>query len=315
MTNSTQTARAVQFDRYGDRDVLEVREVPVPEPGPADVVVAVRAAGINPGEVIIRSGGLHAMYPATFPSGEGTDFSGEVVAVGDAVTTVSVGDAVLGYSWSRSSHATHVCVPAEQVVAKPEALSWEVAGSLDVAGTTAWAAVAGVNPQAGETVVVAGATGGVGSLVVQLLVARGVRVLGIASERSAAWLRDHGAVPVAYGEGLAGRLRDAAPDGVDAVIDLFGGDYLHLALELGVAKDRIDTIVFSDAARELGIRMAGAAALPHDQVPDVLSELARMLAEGELELPISATYPLDDVRAAYEELERRHTLGKIVLIP
>lgn len=305
----------MRFDQYGDRSVLHVRDIPMPQPGAHDVLVAVRAAGINPGETIIRSGGLHALYPATFPSGEGTDFAGQVVAVGDEVSGVAVGDEVLGYSWTRSSHATHVVVPAEQVVPKPANLSWEVAGSLDVAGTTAWAAVEGVHPVAGETVVVAGATGGVGSLVVQLLVARGVRVLGIASARSAAWLRDHGVIPVEYGDGLAERLREQAPDGIDAFIDLFGDEYLHVAAELGVPAERTDTVVFSAAAKDLGISMAGAAALPHEQVPHVLTELARMLASGEIEMPIARTYPLDEVVAAFEDLERRHTLGKIVLIP
>lgn len=315
MTTDKRQARAVRFDRYGDRDVLEVRNIPTPEPGPGDVLVAVRAAGINPGETIIRSGGLDALYPATFPSGEGTDFAGQVIAVGAAVTNIHVGQAVLGYSWERSSHATHVVVPSDHVIPKPEGLSWEVAGSLDVAGTTAWAAVEGIHPAAGETVAVAGATGGVGSLVVQLLVARGVRVLGIASSRSAQWLHEHGAIPVAYGDGLVQRLQEQAPDGINAFIDLFGENYLHLAAELGIPHDRTDTIVFSEAARELGTTMAGAAALPHDQVPRVLTELAERLATGELEMPIAATYPLDDVAAAFAELEQRHTLGKIVLIP
>lgn len=315
MTASSDQARAVRFDRFGGREVLEVRDVPVPQPGPDEVLVRVRAAGINPGEAMIRAGLLEALYPATFPSGEGTDFSGEVLEVGERVTDVFAGQEVLGYSWTRSSHATHVVVPAHQVVPKPEKLSWEVAGSLDVAGTTAWAAVEGVRPEQGETVVVAGATGGVGSLVVQLLVARGVRVLGIASARSADWLRTHGAVPVEYGAGLVRRLQEAAPEGIDAFIDLFGEDYLRVAAELGVPQERTDTIVFSEASRELGTTMAGAAALPHDQVPHVLTELARMLTEGELEMPIAATYPLEEVVAAFEELEQRHTTGKIVLIP
>lgn len=314
-TISPDAARAVRFDRYGERDVLEVREIPMSHPGPDEVLVEVRAAGINLGESIIRRGGLHQMYPATFPSGQGTDFSGRVIEVGSSVTSVEPGDDVLGYSWSRSSHATHVVVPAVQVVPKPADLPWGVAGALDVAGTTAWAAVDGVHPAPGETVVVAGATGGVGSLVVQLLVAQGAEVLGIASARSAAWLETHGATPVEYGDGLEERLRTAAPGGIDAFIDLHGVDYLHLAARLGVAADRTDTVVFSSAARELGTTMAGAAALPHEQVPAVLTELAESLASGRMELPVASTYPLDDVVDAFAALETGHTLGKIVLVP
>ena len=309
------TARAVRFDRYGSRDVLDVREVPVPRPGADEVLVAVRAAGINPGETLIRSGALHDLLPATFPSGQGTDLAGTVVEVGSGVRGTAVGDEVLGYSWTRASHATHVVVPAAQLVAKPAGLPWEVAGALDVAGTTAWAAVRGIGPVAGEVVAVSAASGGVGALVVQLLVRRGVTVLGIASGRSAAWLSAHGVVPVEYGDGLADRLRAAAPAGIDAFIDLFGPGYLRLAVELGVPTDRIDTVVFSDAAGELGVRMAGAATLADEEVPDVLRQLAELLAAGEVELPIAARYPLDRVADAFAELERRHTLGKIVLVP
>ena len=313
------TARAVRLDGYGDRDVLDVRDVPMPTPGAGEVLVEVRAAGINPGEAIIRSGALHDLLPATFPSGQGTDFAGTIVglglALGPGVEGVSVGDDVLGYSWTRSSHATHVVVPAHQVVPKPAELPWEVAGSLDVAGTTAEAAVRGIEPVAGEVVAVSAASGGVGTLVVQLLVRRGVTVLGIASGRSAAWLTAHGVVPVEYGDGLADRLRAAAPDGIDAFIDLFGPDYLRLAVELGVPTDRIDTVVFSDTAGELGVRMAGAATLPDEEVQEVLRRLSGLLAAGEIELPIAARYPLDRVADAFAELERRHSLGKIVLIP
>ena len=313
-TPSEQT-RAVRFDRYGGREVLSVRDVPMPRPGAGEVLVAVRAAGINPGETTIRSGALHHMLPGTFPSGEGTDLAGVVLEVGQGVEQFHRGDEVLGYSWKRSSHATHTVVPAAQLIDKPAALSWEVAGALEVAGTTASAAIRGVDPQPGEVVAVSGATGGVGTLVVQLLVRRGVRVVGIASASSADWLTAHGAIPVQYGDGVGDRLRTAVPDGIDAFIDLFGPEYLHLAVDLGVGTDRIDTIVPSSDAAELGVKMAGSAALPEAEIPSVLRELAGLLATGDIELPIAATYPLDQVADAFEQLERRHTLGKIVLLP
>ena len=315
MSLSAGRARAVRFDRYGGREVLSVRNIPVPTPGAGEVLVQVRAAGINPGEVLIRSGALHERLPATFPSGEGTDLAGTVLDTGPGVDKFSVGDEVLGYSWTRSSHATHTVVPATQLIPKPAGLGWEVAGALDVAGTTAYAAVRAVNPQRGEVVAVSAATGGVGTLVTQLLVQRGVSVLGIASATSGRWLTEHGATAVSYGDGLADRLRAEAPGGIHAFIDLFGPQYVRLAAGLQVPVDRIDTVVVSDAARELGVRMDGAAALPEAQVPAVLHELADMLASGVLELPIAATYPLDRVADAYAHLEGRHTLGKIVLLP
>jgi NADPH2:quinone reductase len=307
--------RAVRFDRYGGREVLSVRDVPRPVPGPDEVLVEVRAAGINPGEALIRSGALHERLPATFPSGQGTDLAGVVLEVGADVEAFAPGDAVLGFSWTRSSQATHTVVPSTQLILKPDALPWAVAGALDVAGTTAYAAVAAVNPGPGDVVAVAGATGGVGTLVVQLLARRGATVLGIASAASAPWLRARGATPVEYGAGLDDRLRAAAPNGIHAFIDLFGPQYVRLAVELGVPLDRINTIVRSPAAVELGVRMEGSAALPEKEVLGVLRELADLLALGALELPIAATYPLDRVADAFEQLEGRHTLGKIVLLP
>ena len=234
--------RAVRFDRYGDRDVLYVADVDVPEPAAGEVLVEVRAAAINPGEASIRKGLLDERFPATFPSGEGTDLAGVVTAVGDGVSEFAPGDEVLGWSWQRSSHADYVTVPASQLVTKPEGLSWEVAGSLNVAGATAWAAVAAVEPQPGETVGVSAAAGGVGSIAVQLLRMRGARVIGIASAANHAWLLAHDVIGVEYGDGLEARVRDAAPDGLDAFVDTFGPEYVDLALALGVAPERIDTV-------------------------------------------------------------------------
>ncbi|HZE15370.1 MAG TPA: alcohol dehydrogenase catalytic domain-containing protein, partial [Mycobacterium sp.] len=134
-------ARAVRFDRYGGRDVLYVTDIDMPSPGPGEVLVEVRAAGINPGEAAIRVGALHEMFPATFPSGEGSDLAGVILAVGPEVTEFAVGDEVMGFSLRRSSHATHTVVPVDQLIAKPPQLSWEVAGSLYIVGCTAYAAV------------------------------------------------------------------------------------------------------------------------------------------------------------------------------
>jgi len=306
----------VRFDRYGGVDVLHLADVDIPEPAPGEVLVEVRAAGINPGEASIREGYLDAQFPATFPSGEGSDLAGVVSAVGPGVTAFGVGDEVLGWSWRRSSHAEFVTVPADQLITKPAGLDWPVAGSLYVVAATAYAAVRAVAAPAadtftGETVAVSAAAGGVGSVVVQLLALRGARVLGIASEANHEWLRAHGAIPVSYGDDLPDRLRAAAPEGIDAFIDLFGPDYVRLAVELGIARDRIETIISFEAAQEFGTRAAGST---DGTSTAILSEMADHVAAGRIEIPIAATYPLDGVREAFEALEQRHTRGKIVLM-
>jgi NADPH:quinone reductase-like Zn-dependent oxidoreductase len=305
-------ARAVRFDHYGDGDVLYVADVEVPLPAVGEVVVQVRAAGINPGEAAIRSGAMATMFPATFPSGEGSDLAGVISAVGEDVTDFAVGDEVLGWSWRRSSHAEYVAVPVTQLIRKPPQLSWEVAGSLYVVGCTAYAAVRAVGVSKGDVVAVSAAAGGVGVVVVQLLAIKGATVLGIASESNHDWLRAHGAMPVAYGDGLADRLRAAAPRGIDAFIDLFGPQYVELAVELGIPPERIETIISRAKAQEVGAKVEGSG---DASTTEVLSEIAELVASGEIEIPIAATYPLEKVRDAYAELEERHTRGKIVLVP
>jgi NADPH2:quinone reductase len=308
----TGTARAVRFDHYGGGDVLYVADVPMPSPAAGEVVAAVKAAGINPGEASIRKGLLHDRFPATFPSGQGSDLAGVVTGLGDGVDTWAAGDEVLGFSWERSSHATHVAVPADQLVRKPPELSWEVAGSLYVVGCTAYAAVRAAGAERGDTVAVSAAAGGVGGVVIQLLRIKGATVLAIASPANHDWLSAHGAVPVAYGEGLTDRLRTAAPDGIDAFIDLFGPEYVELALELGVDPARIETIIAREKAKEVGAKNEGSA---DASTAEVLSEMAELAASGQVEIPIAATYSLERVRDAFAELEARHTRGKIVLIP
>lgn len=310
MTDST--ARAVQFDQWGARDVLHVTDIPMPIAAAGEVVVAVKAAGINPGEAGIRSGGYNGRAPGNFPSGQGSDLAGIVVEVGDGVDDIAVGDEVLGFSWRRSSQATHVAVPASQLIPKPAEMSWEVAGALYVVACAAYAAVSAVDPQHGETVAVSGAAGGVGTVVVQMLALRGVHVLGIASATNDEWLRDHGAIPVNYGPGLGLRLTAAAPDGIDAFIDLFGPAYVQLAVALGIPRDRIQTIIAFQMAHLLGTRSESSESVSNQRV---LTEMAALVASGDIEIPIAATYPLDRVQEAFGELELRHTRGKIVLIP
>jgi NADPH:quinone reductase-like Zn-dependent oxidoreductase len=307
-------SKAVRFDHYGGIDVLEVRDVPRPSPGDGEVLVAVKAAGINPGEALIRQGAFHEIYPATFPSGQGSDLAGVVTDVGAGVDTFKVGDEVLGFTDQRASHAEFVVVPANQVTAKPPAVSWEVAGGLFVAGTTAYAAVGSVDLTSDDTVAVAGAAGGVGSIAVQLAKRTGAAVLGIAGSSNDEWLTAHGAIPVNYGHDLADRLGAAAPSGrIDAFLDFFGGGYVELAVtELGVAPDRVDTIIDFPALERFGVKFVGNVDASDS---GVLAELAALIAAGDLEVPIAEVIPLDEVQRAYRTLEQRHTRGKIVLRP
>jgi NADPH:quinone reductase-like Zn-dependent oxidoreductase len=307
--------KAVRFDEYGDVDVLTVADVPVPDPGPGQVLVRVKAAGINPGEAKIREGLLHALWPATFPSGQGSDLAGVVDRLGPGVTTVAAGDEVIGWVDTRSAQAEYAVVDADNLAGKPADVPWEVAGALGVAGFTAWAAIRAVNLTAGDTVAVSAAAGGVGSLTVQLARRAGATVVGIAGPHNQEWLREHGAIPVRYGEDLVGRIFDAllTTPQVDAFIDTHGGDYVEFAInELGVEPSRVDTIVRFDAVREYGVKSEGNAA---GASAANLAELARLVAAGELEVPIAATYPLDRVREAYTRLATGHVRGKIVLLP
>ena len=304
--------KAVRFDEYGGVDVLKVVDVPVPEPGPGQVLVRVKAAGINPGEAKIRDGLLHERWPAAFPEGEGSDLAGIVERLGPDVTTVAEGDEVIGWVDTRSSHAEYAVVEAEHLTPKPASLPWEIAGALPVVGFTAWAAVRAVALKPGDTLVVSGAAGGVGSLAVQLARREEATVVGLAGPANHAWLTKHGVIPVSYGDGVADRIREAAPT-TDAFIDTYGCDYIELALdELGVDPARIDTIARFDAAGKYGVKAEGNAV---GASAATLGELAGLVAAGELEVPIAATYPLTQVRDAFAELAKGHTRGKIVLLP
>ncbi len=304
--------RAVQYDSYGGPEVLEVRDVPRPVPGPAHVLVEVRAAGINPGEAAIREGAFAQRWPSNFPSGQGSDLAGVVVELGSEISDWGIGDEVLGFTDDRASHAEYVAVDANHLARKPAGLSWERAGALHVVGATAWAAVGALALSPADTVVISGAAGGVGSLAVQLARRTGASVIGLAGTANHGWLTGHGVQPLTYGDGVADRIREAAPDGVDAFLDTHGGGYVDLALFLGVRPARINTIIDFAAVEKHGVLTVGNA---EGGTAEVLAELARLIADGDLDVPIAATFPLQDVRAAYRQLEQRHTRGKIVLIP
>jgi NADPH:quinone reductase-like Zn-dependent oxidoreductase len=301
----------VRFDHYGGVDVLQIVDVDCPRPGRGQLLIAVKAAGINPGEAKIRQGLLHDRFPATFPSGEGSDLAGVVEEVGEGVDMFGPGDEVIGWTDNRASQAEFVVIEAEHATRRPLGVPWEVAGALFVAGCTAYATVRAVAAGAGDVLVVSGAAGGVGGIAVQLARLKGAKVIGLASEPNHDWLRAHGVIAVSYGDGVEERIRAAANGTVDAFIDTVGSGYVELALSLRVAPGRIDTIA-DFAAAGLGVKLDGNAA---GASAVVLAELAGLIAEGKLEVPIARAYPLEQVRDAYSELEHGHTRGKIVLVP
>lgn len=301
-------SRFVQYTEFGGPEILTVVEVPTPSPGPGEALVRVHAAGLNPVDYKIFHGGpAAAAYGAHLPSGVGNDYAGIVEALGEGVTTLSVGDAVLGGARNLAV-ADYVVAAADTLVPKPEALPFEVAGSLSVAARTAAATVRYLALTAADTVLVSAAAGGVGVLAVQLARRAGATVVGTASEANHAFLTDLGVIPVAYGDGLVERLREAAPQGYTAALDTHGPDTISAALELGIPIERIVTIAAYGDAAQGAAAVGGAQATPTD-----LAEVAQLLADGEIQLPIEATYPIEQVRAAYEHLLTGHLRGKIVI--
>ncbi|WP_426569940.1 NADP-dependent oxidoreductase [Streptomyces canus] len=301
--------RAVKFSQYGGPEVLGIHDVPRPDPGPGEALVRVVVAPVNPGEAGIREGVFADMWPAHFPEGQGNDFAGWVVALGQGVNDFTIGDEVIGYL-PRAAQADYVVSPAAILTPKPADIPWEAAAPLSAVGVTAWAAVHAVDPQPGETVVVSAAAGGVGSLAAQLARLRGTTVIGTAGDHNADFLRSLDVIPVRHGPGLAERLRALAPRGIDAYVDTFGQGNVDTAIALGVRPQRINTIADGRAVARYGVR---SEAQEGSFSREVVAELAGLVSRGSLTVPISAVYPLEEVQEAYRQVQRRHTRGKIVL--
>ncbi|MGP8100524.1 MAG: NADP-dependent oxidoreductase [Candidatus Cybelea sp.] len=302
--------KAVQLSAYGGVDQLRIVDVAKPEPDAGEVVVRVVAAGTNPGEISIREGLLRDVFPMDFPFGQGADFAGRIDSVGAGVAGFVPGEEVLGWTDGRAAQAEYVASSPSQLIPKPASLDWFRAGSLFVVATTAVGAVRAVSLKSGDVVAVSGAAGGVGSLAVQLARRAGARVIGIASDENAEYLRSVGVEPVAYGDGLAERLRELAPKGLGAFIDLFGGGYVELAVSLGVPRERINTIIDFAAAQKHGAKTDGSSAAASRET---LASVANLVAWGEIVMPLTAIYPFALLRDAYAELARRRARGKIVL--
>ena len=302
--------RAVQLSAYGGVDQLEIVDLPKPEAQTGEVVVRVVAAGTNPGEISIREGFLQHIFPMDFPFGQGTDFAGRIDSVGAQITGFAPGDEVLGWTDRRTAQAEYLVSSPSNLVPKPPALDWFRAGSLFVVATTAVAAVHAVSLKPGDVVAVSGAAGGVGSLAVQLARRTGAHVIGIASDANADFLRSVGVTPIAYGDGLLDRLRALTPKGVDAFIDLYGQGYVELALALGIARERVNTIIDFAGAQKHGVKSDGSAEAASRET---LASVANLIAWGQIVMPLTAIYPFALLRDAYSELARRKTRGKIVL--
>ncbi|GAB3616129.1 NADP-dependent oxidoreductase [Okibacterium endophyticum] len=304
--------RAVRYNRFGGPDVLEIVTLPVPTPGDGEVLLAVRAAGLNPIDSKLRSGVVPQPDPV-FPYGIGQDVAGRVVSAAPGArysdgTEIAVGDDVLGWV-ERGSVAERVIAPAATLTLKPRELPWEVAGSLMTAGLTARAAIDVLDIGPGDTVLVSAAAGGVGLLYSQLAIAREATVIGTAGPRNHDFLRKIGVIPVEYGPGLVERVRALASDGVTAVQDNFGRETIDAGLALGLPPERIVSIVDHAAVAELGLSTPGR----YERSAVTLGAIAALVAAGTLILPIEASFSLSEVRAAFELLEGRHLRGKVVI--
>lgn len=298
-------AREVRFSGFGGPDVLEVVEVPTPEPGEGEVLVEVFAAGLNPVESAIRRGDHPERWPIELPARQGRDLAGVVVATGSGAQRFSHGDEVMGFV-DHGAQATHVVVPEVNLLTRPPALSWEVAGSLYTAGTTAWNAVEGLGLSPRDTIVITAAAGGVGCLAAQFARIRGATVIGTSVETRFDFLRQFGVIPTEYGPALAERVRALTPEPVSAFLDFLGGQ-TAAAEELGVPASRVLTIFDWDAIDEHDAVRASAG----DVV--ALGRVASLAAARRIRLPIADVFSLDAVADAYRALDKREAPGKIVL--
>ncbi|SHZ73390.1 Putative oxidoreductase [Mycobacteroides abscessus subsp. abscessus] len=309
---SLAAGRAVQLESFGGPEVLAIREIPAPQASAGHIRVRVRAAGLNPMDWFMTSDAdTAARFGLSLPCGFGTDYAGIVDQIGDAVTDFAVGDRVFGGILSRSV-ADYVVIDTAGTIAAggqahhtPDGVDDRTAATLAIAGATASAALAVVGAGPGDTLLVGGAGGGVGVFAVQLARIAGAKVIGTGSASSAEALRALGAEPVSYGDGLVEQVRALAPAGVTAAVDLHGTETVQAARELGVPDERITTI----AAQVDGITAANGA----NATAGALDEIANLVASSQLRVPIAASFPMEQIRAAVELQAGRHVHGKVVI--
>jgi NADPH:quinone reductase-like Zn-dependent oxidoreductase len=306
-------SRAVIYETFGGPEVLQLREVAEPHAGPGEVRVRVAAAGLNPMDWLIPARPeAAAQFGLSLPSGFGYDFAGVVDEAGEGATGFAAGDRVYGGALAKAA-ADFVVVktPAEGaggLFRTPDGISDVVASALPVAGATAAAALAAIGLRFGDTVLIGGAAGGVGVFAVQLATLAGATVIGTASEGTFEFLRQLGAQPVAYGPGLADRVRALVPGWVTAATDLFGTETAETALALGVPPDRISTVAAGPNPPG-GVRATGGI----DAEPDALDRIAAAILAGRITVPIAAVFPIERIRDAVTLQAGRHVHGKIVV--
>lgn len=303
--------KAVALTRFGGPEVLRETELPLPVPEAGTVRVRVRAAGVQPADTMVRRGEVPPNVAVSLPAVLGNEFAGVVDAVGARVTEFAFGDEVLGWSML-GSYAEAVVVPVEQLVPKPPAMPWEVAGAMSASGQTAHRALRELRVGAGDTVLVHAAAGGVGSAAVQIAAAWGATVVGTASPANHDYVRSLGAVPVAYGDGLADRVRAVAPQGVDAALDAAGRGALDASVELIADRTRIGTVIDFPGAARLGVTALRGG--PGARTRERLGELVALYEKGALDVHIRVRLPLADAAEAHRIVEEGHGRGKVVLI-
>ncbi|WP_301171339.1 NADP-dependent oxidoreductase [Brevibacillus nitrificans] len=301
--------KAVAFSEFGSVDVLELIELEDPMVRPGEVRVKVKAAGVLPFDCKVRSGWNPPMQAVQFPQVLGNEFAGIVDQVGKGVTKFDVGDEVLGFTLMKS-YAEYVLATPEQIVRKPKNMPWEIAGGFSGNGQGAHMALQALKVKEGDTVLIHAAAGGLGTFAVQLAKEWGAKtVIGTASEQNHAYLCELGAIPVQYGAGLVDRVREIAPEGVDAALDASGPEALLASVGLVKDKERIRTMVAVELAQKLQIPPISGT-----RSGERLAELVDLYAKGKLNIHIRKAYRLDEAASAHATVESGHGRGKVVLI-
>ena len=299
--------KAVQFNEYGGPEVLHVVDIDEPHAGPGQVRIAVRAAGVNPSDWKRLAGQYRDFEEVTFPSGIGVEASGVVDEVGPGVSNVSVGDAVFGCGENTMAMAQYALLT--HWAHKPDDVSFEVAGGLPVIADTATRALDEVGVKSGETLLVSGAAGGIGSAVVQFARLRGITVIGTASAPKHDYLRGLGAIATTYGPGLAERVRDLTPGGVDAALDLAGSGIIPELIE--IVGDPSHVLSVADfSAEQQGAKFSHG---PPKDLERVMADVARLCSVGAFRLRVEQAFPLDQTREAQELSAKGHVTGKLII--
>ena len=299
--------KAVRFSQFGGPEVLQIVDLPDPHPGPGQIRVAVRAAGVNPTDWKVRRGELGGGLPQT----TGRDVAGIVNEIGAGVTDVAAGDRVFGFSGGSVGAGAAELAVLSDYAPIPPSLDFAAAAALPVALETATRALDALGAGAGKTLLINGASGGIGSVAVQLAVARGARVIGTASPANHEYLRSLGAEPVAYGAGLAGRVRALAPDGADLALDVAGSGVLPELIALAGGPEHVVTVADFAGAQQYGVRFSRGE---DGRAVHALAGIGELIESGRFSLPVAQTFPLDEIAAAHRAGEAGQLRGKLVLL-